>query len=1524
MRARRGWTASLIGLAAALACTGSARAATTGFFTSFEAAQPQPTWTDTAERSANVDGRMTLTTIPGNITDEVVDVQANSDNPPNETKEKAVDGNLQTKWLTFNPTGWLQVKLSKAEKVVDYALTSANDSPGRDPQDWTLQGSNDGSNWTTLDTQTGQSFSDRFQTKEYAIGNDTAYLYYRLNVTRNHGDDIVQLAELQLSTNPTPPPTPPNMRSFVDRGPTNGPNIKANAGWTGLHALHFAGGHVADGPAFSYNKVLAVDVKVTRSTRLSYLLFPELTGGDLQYPSTYSAVDLAFSDGTYLSQLHAQDQEFADLSPRGQGLSKNLYANQWNFKESDIGAVAAGKTIKRILIGYDNPGGHADTRFNGWVDDIRITTQRPPRPTHLADWAITTRGTNSSGSFSRGNNFPATAVPHGFNFWTPMTSAGSMDWLYEYQAQNDANNLPELQAFAASHEPSPWMGDRQTFQVMPSTAAGTPNADRSARALPFSHDDEIAHPYYYGVTFMNGLKTEIAPTDHAAEFRFTFPGSDANLIFDNVDDNSSLTIDRAHGTISGTADDFSGGSNGAVRMYVYATFSRPMTASGMVTAGNRPSTGYAKFAVGSDHRLVMRIATSLISVDQARHNLGLEVAGRSFGAVKAAARRQWDRKLGAITVQGANDDQLTTLYSNLYRLNLYPNSAFENRGSAARPEYVHAVQSSADTPGPGDVKPGRVYVNNGFWDTYRTAWPAYSLLYSRDAGRLVDGFLTQYRDGGWVARWSSPGYANLMTGTSSDVAFADAFVKGIKGFDPVTAYDAALKNATVAPPGDDPFDTNVGRKGLVESEFLGYTPNEVGEGLSWSLEGFINDFGISNMAARLAHDTRLSRAQRQRYLDEYVYFRNRAQDYVHLFDSRVGFFQGKSADGTWTTPPDQFDPRVWRQNGDYTETDGWNFAFHAPQDGRGLANLYGGRAKLAAKLDRFFSTPETAQFPGTYGSPIHEMLEARDVRMGQWGASNQVSHHIPYMYDFAGQPYKAQALVREATRRLFTGSQIGEGYPGDEDNGEMSAWYIFSALGFYPLEAGSSTYAIGSPLFDRAVVHLQNGRRLVIDAPNNSPHNVYIQRMRVNGRTQWNSYIRQRDIADGGRIEFDMGPRPSRWATGPNNAPPSITRGSAVPHPLEDAARQDQGVPAGSADAPALFDNDSRTEATLTGTAPWVGFAFDAPRRIAYYTLTSAKAAGADPSDWVVKASNDGKTWSILDRHRGETFPWRDQTRPFALHRQGDFRFYRIEFTKPGPVALAEVELLSKRPIPANPISADVPTTTARAGTTASVPVTVRNAGTTPVSGQVSGVSPDGWSVTPASAPVGPIAAGGAQTVALDVAVPAGTAPGTHQLRITASTPRGTARVTATIEVIGSTIEFSPGTDAETPWLVDPDGSQLDGDTLDGQGHGRFADNGSHFTYRFALPSDVTGGTLTLMIGNEYLVDVSTDGTTWHTVAQESRQIHDLSNRNNPPLKFDLNALRGSARTLYVRIGDSKPDDGWGGWLDHLKLELTP
>ncbi|RVX40981.1 putative alpha-1,2-mannosidase [Nonomuraea polychroma] len=1507
------------------------------FYSSLESGDTQPTWTNTAEtdaegskKAANVTGT-TPGGIPGSIADAITEIAASGENTAGgEVKENLADGDTNTKWLVFAGTAWAHYKLSSPVAVVRYALTSANDAPGRDPRDWQLQGSQDGQNWTTLDTRTEETFGARFQRKEYTFANTTAYAYYRLNITRNGGASIVQLAEWELSDGDTSPKPPTDMRSQVGTGPNGGFVSKPRAGFTGLKALQYGGTTTAESGGYSYNKVFEVDIPVAPSTELSYVVFPEFTAADLRYPSTYVSVDLAFDDGSYLSELRATDQHGALLSPRGQGESKTLYADQWNYRQAEIGRVARGKTIKRILVAYDSPAGPAG--FRGWVDDIKIVTARKRQPyqasgpradgVRLSEHVVTTRGTHSTGGFSRGNNFPATAVPHGFNFWTPMTNAGSISWLYEYHRANNAANLPQIQAFTASHEPSPWMGDRQTFQVMPSTAEGTPDPSRTARALPFRHENEVAQPHYYGVTFENGLKSEIAPTDHAAMFRFTFPGDAAKLIFDNVNNNGGLTLDTASGTVSGYSDVRSGLSTGATRMFFYAVFDKPVTGGSMLTGQGRDNVlGYLAFDPGADKVVTMRIASSLISVEQAKHNLQLEIApSDTFDAVKERAQRAWDAKLGVIEVEGATEDQLVTLYSNLYRLFLYPNSGFENTGTAAAPVYKHAVQSSTTTPAStpkqtgAPVADGKVYVNNGFWDTYRTTWPAYSLLTPEHAAEMAGGFVQQYKDGGWIARWSSPGYADLMVGTSSDVAFADAYLKGVTGFDAKAGYEAAIKNATVAPP-----TRHVGRKGLSTSQFLGYTSiGSTGEAMSWALDGYINDFGIANMAEALAG--RSTGAERKRYLEEHEYFLNRARGYVHMFDPAVDFFQGRNADGTWRNKPKTYDPREWGH--DYTETNGWNSAFHVPQDGQGLANLYGGKAGLADKLDRFFATPETATFPGSYGGIIHEMREARDVRMGQYGHSNQPSHHIIYMYNYAGQPWKAQAKVREALSRLYTGSEIGQGYPGDEDNGEMSAWQIFGALGFYPLQMGSPYYVIGSPLFTKATVHLENGEDLVVKAPDNSRRNVYVQGLKVDGRPYTKTYLPHDLLARGGVLEFDMGPKPSRWGTGADAAPPSITQGDEVPAPLGDATGKGRGTPSASGDAAvaALFDDDSGTEVSVPGSAPWIRYQFTGGQQVSFYTLTSGTRAEAeDPKAWVLEGSDDGAQWKVLDERDGETFQWRRQTRPFKIADPGAYAYYRIRVTGNGGAAstsLAEVELLNPRRADTSPLVVEVEGVVASAGQTVPVEVTVSNYARDAASGQITVTGPQGWSVQPASAEFGPVAPGESKTFTLQVAVPQGTAPGSFPVQVAVTSDHGSLTGKGLVTVVGDTIDFTPGTDAETPWLLDAGASQLNGEVYDGRA--RFTDGASTATYRFQVPADTSGGTLTLDIGNQFLVQTSPDGQTWRTILQETNNVRDLSNRGKHD--FALDELRGTSRTLYLRIGDSQPQDGWGAWLARVTL----
>ncbi len=1238
-------------------------AETPDFASSFETGDPQPDWTDTTERASGVDGTV-FAGMPGSLRGHVTAVTVNAQPNENENGTNLNDGDAATKWLVDTPTSWTQYTLDAPATVIKYALTSANDAPERDPSAWTLQGSADGAEWTTVDTRSGETFTDRFSTKTYDVTDPASFRFYRLSISAHPSGNLTQLADLELAdANVTPPPAGP-MQSRLGAGPASSPTAKAGVGYTGLKAFQIAGRHTADGAAYAYNKVFDVDLSVSDKTELRYLVFPEFNRADLSNPATYVAVDLAFTDGTYLSDLGAVDQHGVVLSPATQGASKTLYTAQWNQRSARIGTVAAGKTIDKILVGYAKPSG--PTSFRAWFDDISIADAAAVTPTtHLSEYAETRRGTQSSGDFSRGNNYPATAVPHGFNFWTPVTDAGSTSWLYQYHRQNNAANRPAIQAFSASHEPSPWMGDRQTFQVMPST--GAPDANRTSRALAFGHENEVAKPYYYGVTFDNGMRTELAPTDHAALFRFTFTGDSSNLILDNVNGSAGLTLDAANQAFSGWSDVNSGSlSAGYTRMFMYATVDRPVASSGMLPVGNRPSTGYLTFDTTADKTVTMRIATSLISVAQAKHNLDLEIAPTaSLASVRDQAQALWDAKMHTVEVEGASADQLTTLYSNLYRLFLYPNSAYENTGTAAEPVHRHTVQSAVTSPAStptetgAPVKDGKVFVNNGFWDTYRTTWPAYSLLTPADAGEMVNGFVQQYSDGGWISRWSSPGYANLMVGTSSDVAFSDAYQKGVKGFDPEVAYQAAVKNATVTPP-----NQNVGRKGLATSIFKGYTPSDAtGEAMSWAMDGYINDFGIANMATALANS---GSPQAARYREEAEYFKNRALNYVNMFDPSVGFFQGKDAAGNWRLPAGQYDPRVW--GNDYTETDGWNMAFHVPQDGQGLANLYGGKDALADKLDKFFATGETAGFPGSYGGTIHEMLEARDVRMGQYGHSNQPSHHILYMYDYAGQPAKTQALVREALSRLYLGSEIGQGYPGDEDNGEMSAWQVFSALGFYPLQMGSPTYAIGSPLFTKATVNLESGQQIVINAPANSARNVYVQGLKVNGKSYGSTSLPNSLLAAGAVLDFDMGPQPSSWGVG--SPPPSLTTGTAVATPLRDLT----GPGKGTASVPALVDDTSATRAALTGDFTYT-FA-SAGEKATYYTLTSADTAGTDPAAWTLRGSYDGVTWTTIDTRSDEKFDWRLQTRPFKIAHPGRYQAYAL--SPAAGASLSEIELLGQ------------------------------------------------------------------------------------------------------------------------------------------------------------------------------------------------------------------------------------------------------
>ncbi|SNS59433.1 alpha-1,2-mannosidase, putative [Micrococcales bacterium KH10] len=1316
--------ATLAGIAAAPAQAAPAVGDT--WRTSFETADPAVTESTTYsgsgvagfEPTSNVAG---IDRTTGSLSSFVTNVTASGQGSANEAADKAHDGRRDTKWYMPSPTGYLRYELSSAQTVTAYRLTTANDFWQRNPKNWALQGSNNGTDWSTIDTRADQlkmrdNIPEHFSVHTYAVpgGNQAAYRYYQINVTANNGRDDTQLAEFELIGTSTVNPTGlPAMTTIAGTGPASSRTARANVGFTGLKSMRYSGYHVGNGSTARATNVLysGLNITVGDDSELSYLVFPELHESDLTYPSNYVAIDVEYTDANgsnprlLSSNSTLTDQYGYGITATEQGRAKTLWPDQWNKIRVDLASIA-GKKITKVLLTYNNPDGSDVTSFQGWIDDIAISAKQPIEnpDDSLTNYVDTRRGTNSSGAFSRGNNFPATAWPNGFNFFTPFTEGESNRELYKYQAAADANNRPRLQGIGISHEPSIWMQDRNQLAFMPALySPGIPNAGLVARELSFGHENEIAQPDEYAVTFDNGIKAEVAPTDHAGIFRFTYPSQEnqGTLFLDQVHNGSSFMVEepgleKVTGYIDG------GVGSGVTRMYFSILFSQAATSFNV--ASGRNSALAFRFDTSTNKEIEVKIATSFISVNQATKNLEMEILDKNWGYddVQSAAQAAWDERLGVIEVSGANDVEMVNLYSNLYRLNLYPNSQFENTGTASNPQYKYAspVVGSVGSPGStttnAQVRDGKLYVNNGFWDTYRTAWPLYSQLYPELSAELIDGFVQQYRDGGWISRWSSPGYSDLMTGTSSDASFAEAYVVGSLPTDlALEAYDAALKNATVLsdsnlPNGFDYEARHVGRKGLHRSIFLGYTPASQDQSVSWGLEGLINDYALAQMAKKLADDPQTPQGRRQQLREEAQYFMARTEDYVNLFDPNVGhdspgFFQGRHEDGAFVMAPGEYtydnvetiyNPEHW--DGDYrtgyhvyTETDGWNFAFHAPYDVDGLASLYGGKDGLVEKLDTFFATQERA-----WSWRIHETFEARDVRMGQWGASNQVSFHIPYIYAAAGKPSRTQEIIRESLQRLFVGSEIGQGYPGDEDNGAMASWYIYGALGLYPLAPGSGEYTLGSPLYDQAVLRpLGTNNKLTITSNNNSFDNVYVQSVNLNGAAHNNVTVTTDDLTGTDKtLTFNMGATPSTWG--------EHDLAADAPTPQRDVLGAG-GFTLSSSDGTStanLIDNNSKSEATFSSNTPTLTATSNVGEvLISRYTITNG-ADGKAPQSWRLQGSNDGSNWVTVDERSGETFQWRTQTRPFSVASPAAYPRYRLvvqnSSSTAGSLKIAELELL--------------------------------------------------------------------------------------------------------------------------------------------------------------------------------------------------------------------------------------------------------
>lgn len=549
---------------------------------------------------------------------------------------------------------------------------------------------------------------------------------------------------------------------------------------------------------------------------------------------------------------------------------------------------------------------------------------------------------------------------------------------------------------------------------------------------------------------------------------------------------------------------------------------------------------------------------------------------------------------------------------------------------------VPAGENGGDATG-APVADGELFVNNGYWDTYRTAWPALALFDPARAGRMLDGLLQQADRGGWMARWSAPGYVDSMVGTSSDQIFADAERWSVP-FDADAAFETAWRNA--CEPSDD---SRKGRKGIGRGRFVGYISRDIPEGMSWSMENAISDAGIARWAHRRGTPRHLAYAR---------YFGNRMLSYRQLFDEASGFFRGRDDAGNFSV---DFDPRVW--GGDNVETNGWGMSVTAVHDGAGLAALHGGPTALRAHLDRLFAEPETADaaFGGSYGTVIHEQREARAQRSGMCALSNQPAHHIPWMHVHGDQPWRAGALVHELAGRLFTGAMIGQGFPGDEDNGEMSMWWLWAALGLYPLELASGELRIGSPLCDDISVRRANGAVLRIISRRSTPDAHLLSAAELNGTPLTRAVLAVDAITDSATLVLDFVADAAQLADSEMCAPAGT---APIWHPDLTATG---GAPLDAAHA-VLFDD--------AATATDAGWVFPEARTVTDVTLTAA--ADVPAAAWTWQSSDDGVQWQDLATTHDEALP-AERTTPFTFTAPVTARMLRVHAA--APLALRQLEL---------------------------------------------------------------------------------------------------------------------------------------------------------------------------------------------------------------------------------------------------------
>ena len=729
------------------------------------------------------------------------------------------------------------------------------------------------------------------------------------------------------------------------------------------------------------------------------------------------------------------------------------------------------------------------------------------------DYASTLVGTHSKFELSTGNTYPATAVPWGMNFWTPQTGTMGNGWTYVYEHD-------KIRGFKQTHQPSPWINDYGQFSIMPLT--GKPVFDQDERASWFSHKAEVAKPYYYSVYLADhDVTTEIAPTSRAAMFRFSFPTTeDAYVIVDAFDRGSYARIEPGQNKITGYTTRNSGGVPKNFKNYFVIEFDHPFTEVAAVSDGeikkgsteaeSNHSGAVVRFTTRKGEPVIARVASSFISPEQAERNLQ-ELGKDSFDTVKAKGRDIWNREMGKIEVNDDDIDNLRTFYSCLYRSMLFPRSLYEI-GADGKP--VHY------SPYNGEVLPGYMFTDTGFWDTFRCLFPFLNLMYPDMSAKMQEGLVNAYKESGFLPEWASPGHRNCMVGNNSASVVADAYIKGIRGYDVETLWEALKHDANNHMP-----RTSSGRVAYDQYNELGYVPNNtgVGQNVARTLEYAYNDWTIYTLGKALGKPD-----------SETDIYKKRALNYRNVYNPKHKLMSGRSDKGVFDP---EFDPAAWSR--DFCEGNSWHWSFCVFHDPQGLIDLMGGKKEFTNMMDSVFIIPghEGLKSRGV----IHEMREMQVMDMGQYAHGNQPIQHMVYMYNYGGEPWKAQQHVREIMDKLYTAAP--DGYCGDEDNGQTSAWYVFSALGFYPVCPASDQYVLGTPLFKSVNLHLDNGKTVSIKANNNSSENFYVKNLNVNGRPYSKNYVTHGDLLKGMKMDYTMDSKPNTArGTADSDAPYSFSK----------------------------------------------------------------------------------------------------------------------------------------------------------------------------------------------------------------------------------------------------------------------------------------------------------------------------------------------------------------------------------------------